>query len=312
MNITTSLKHLFKATIAILIVSLAIVFLLHAFKDISLTALATAAAATPRPHLIFALTATAISFAAMAGVEYIAASTLHKQHLQISAPILVGTVGNALANTIGLPALTLTAWRYKIYTSIGCSLRDISEITMVAFLGIVAGVAGLSIFALVFLPTSEGVAYSHLHIAGYIVLLLFGAILIWMSKSRRAIDFRGKAYRLPPLIVVLPLLFFGLVDISAAVYAAYVLLPGDMAPGFAQFSLYYIMAVVLGIISHAPGGIGVFEATLLTALAGGGRPDVLASLLIYRVIYNLLPFSLACLTLMIRAFRRTSLTAGNG
>jgi phosphatidylglycerol lysyltransferase len=77
----------------------------------------------------------------------------------------------------------------------------------------------------------------------------------------------------------------------------YVLLPADLAPPFDVFAVGCIAAVILGVVSHAPGGIGVFEASMTAILAGRGRPDLLAALLLFRLLYNLLPFALAVLVL---------------
>ncbi|HUG61018.1 MAG TPA: UPF0104 family protein, partial [Methylomirabilota bacterium] len=38
-----------------------------------------------------------------------------------------------------------------------------------------------------------------------------------------------------------------------------------------------------------PGGIGVFEAAIVTGLHATDRPDVAAALIIYRIIYFVLP-----------------------
>ena len=83
------------------------------------------------------------------------------------------------------------------------------------------------------------------------------------------------------------------VEMLAAVAALYVLLPADLAPAPAQFILLMVGATVLGIASHAPGGVGVFEAGVMAALPHGRAADVLVALLVFRAIYNLLPFALA-------------------
>lgn len=57
--------------------------------------------------------------------------------------------------------------------------------------------------------------------------------------------------------------------------------------------------MLLGIVSHAPGGIGVFEASMLTVLPGDQAPRVLVALLLYRMLYNLVPFLIATTTLAI-------------
>ncbi|NVZ79742.1 bifunctional lysylphosphatidylglycerol flippase/synthetase MprF, partial [Pseudomonas gingeri] len=61
----------------------------------------------------------------------------------------------------------------------------------------------------------------------------------------------------------------------------------------------YLLALAAGVLSHVPGGVGVFEAILLAAFANElGAAPLAAALLLYRLIYVLLPLLLACLTLL--------------
>ncbi len=73
----------------------------------------------------------------------------------------------------------------------------------------------------------------------------------------------------------------------------FVLLPGGHNIGFETFLAIYIFAVMLGVASHAPGGLGVFEATILLALSNYPREPVLGALLLYRLCYYLVPFVVA-------------------
>ena len=78
----------------------------------------------------------------------------------------------------------------------------------------------------------------------------------------------------------------------SAAGALYVLLPKSHGLGFMTFSALYSFAAMLGIASHAPGGLGVFEATMIDGVGGSSEP-LLASLLLFRAIYYLIPFVLA-------------------
>jgi glycosyltransferase 2 family protein len=77
----------------------------------------------------------------------------------------------------------------------------------------------------------------------------------------------------------------------------YVLLPGGHGIPFETFIAVYVFAALVGIASHAPGGLGVFEATILVAFAGMPKEPVLGALLLFRLIYYVLPFVLALLLL---------------
>ena len=50
---------------------------------------------------------------------------------------------------------------------------------------------------------------------------------------------------------------------------------------------------MLGIASNAPGGIGVFEATMLKTVPAHSEAALFASLLLFRILYYLVPFFLA-------------------
>ena len=107
----------------------------------------------------------------------------------------------------------------------------------------------------------------------------------------------------------------GAVESAAAIGALYVLLPVDLTPPFSVFAVGCIAAVAMGVVAHAPGGIGVFEASVTALLGGAGRADLLAALLLYRAIYNLIPFALSAVALALIGSQRgksLSSTAGTG
>jgi glycosyltransferase 2 family protein len=80
--------------------------------------------------------------------------------------------------------------------------------------------------------------------------------------------------------------------VCSAAGVLYVLLPQGHGLAFLTFCALYSFACMLGIASNAPGGLGVFEATMLKGV-GGSSEAVLASLLLFRAIYYLVPFILA-------------------
>jgi uncharacterized membrane protein YbhN (UPF0104 family) len=84
---------------------------------------------------------------------------------------------------------------------------------------------------------------------------------------------------------------------ACAVAALWVLVPAGALPAGPWFALLFVSAMLLGIASHSPGGLGVFEATILSAAAPPSRAEVFAALLAYRALYNLLPCALALLAI---------------
>jgi uncharacterized membrane protein YbhN (UPF0104 family) len=69
---------------------------------------------------------------------------------------------------------------------------------------------------------------------------------------------------------------------------------------FASALVTFVVATLLGFLSHAPGSLGVFDAALLVGFPQFAKEELLASMLIFRVLYFVLPFVLAVLVLGIR------------
>ena len=87
-------------------------------------------------------------------------------------------------------------------------------------------------------------------------------------------------------------------DWTLAGAALYVLLPGGHGLGFLTFLAVFLIAQFTGLVSHVPGGIGVVESIMVVLLGPYIAPsDLLGSLVAYRLIYYLLPFGLAVLSI---------------
>jgi uncharacterized protein (TIRG00374 family) len=82
----------------------------------------------------------------------------------------------------------------------------------------------------------------------------------------------------------------------------YLLLPASPPAEFLPFVVIFVLATLLGFLSHTPGALGVFDAAILIALAQYPKEELLATLLVWRAIYYILPFSLALVVMAIREF----------
>jgi phosphatidylglycerol lysyltransferase len=95
-----------------------------------------------------------------------------------------------------------------------------------------------------------------------------------------------------------------MVDIVGASGTLWVLLPAS-GVDFPTFVVIYTAALALGVLSHTPGGIGVFDAVVLYAVGTQGSPSAVAAALVtYRAIYFLLPFAVAAVLLTATELRR--------
>ena len=80
----------------------------------------------------------------------------------------------------------------------------------------------------------------------------------------------------------------------------YMLVPDEPNIGFVMVAVIFVSATLLGFASAAPGGLGVFDAAMLVALWQFDKEELLAGLLLFRLLYYVIPFALSLLILGIR------------
>ncbi len=89
----------------------------------------------------------------------------------------------------------------------------------------------------------------------------------------------------------------GIVDLGFCALAMYMLVPAEPHVGFITVAVIFVAATLLGFASHAPGGLGVFDAAMLVALWQFDKEELLAGLLLFRLLYYIVPFALSLMIL---------------
>lgn len=273
--------------------------------SLSLEQLRAAWAATPSPRIAWSLLGTALSFGCLAAYEWFATARTVPGRVPAREALRVGAMAHAISNTLGFHALTGSAFRYQQYRYLGLGVTDVARLIAVVALCVGAGVVLVSGGALVWLQLettdSNRAIATAVVVTGFALVIATHALRKERPGLRSLVSGHLASGDLGALLVIAAL------EMTAAIGALYVLLPAELLPGVAQFILIFVSAMLLGIVSHAPGGIGVFEATVLAALPAGRSADVLVALLLYRAIYNLLPFLLAAIALALQPLRSATL-----
>jgi uncharacterized membrane protein YbhN (UPF0104 family) len=128
---------------------------------------------------------------------------------------------------------------------------------------------------------------------GFAVLGCVLAYLIWVSIAPRRLEIQGLTLELPGFGLTCGQMVLGVIDLCAAAMALFVLLPHGHGTDFISFVASYVFGCIVGIVSHTPGGLGPFEVTMLKAVTAPTQEGVLASLLLFRAVYYIVPFILA-------------------
>jgi uncharacterized membrane protein YbhN (UPF0104 family) len=128
---------------------------------------------------------------------------------------------------------------------------------------------------------------------GAAALAGLAAYVIWVSLAPRHIGRGSWEVRLPSGQLTLVQILIGIVDLGFCAAAMYVLMPAAPEIDFVTLAVIFVSATLLGFASHSPGGLGVFDAAMLVGLMHFDKEDLLGSLLIFRLLYYIIPFALA-------------------
>jgi len=229
--------------------------------------------------------------------------TVHPARIGITA-----FLAHALGQTVGFAALTGGAVRLRGYRSAGLDLAQVGQVVLMSTLGFVFGAWLLVGAALCLEPGAAALALplqtGTLRLLGVAALLAYAATVVLVGASGRSLRVLGHPLWLPDRRTMLGVTALSVVELILASAAFYVLLPDSAPPGLPGFVGLYLVAVVAGLISTVPAGLGVFEWSLLKLLPQVAPGAVLAAALIYRITYYVLPLLLATLLALAPALRR--------
>ena len=277
-------------------------FFIYRFSgQVHLRDIRAALAATPWSTVALSAGFTGVSFLALSLYDVLAVRRVVPGRVSDRFAAFAGATGFAIANAVGFHVLVGGPIRYRIYAAAGLDVADVGRIVglsvLTFWLGMAAVVGAVLLFDPAGIPLLQFVAPRIDRLAGGAILGALALFVLWLSTGAREITLFGWRLMLPRGGSAILQIAIGAIDIAAAAGALYVLLPADVAPGLAVFTILFITAVVAGSASHAPGGLGVLEATILLGLGAGDRPDVIAALLAFRIIYYVLPMAIAGLAL---------------
>ena len=296
------LRTLFTALFAIAVTVFSLYLLHHLTAEISFADVVADIRNTPVSNLLLAVCATIVSFMAIACYEVLSVRTVAPGRVSTATAAWTGIAGFAISDVAGFHILTGGALRYRIYSQKGLDFPLVSQIVFLSWMSLWLGMAFLIGVALVAQPGGvlflDWMTDDLVRMIGMALLALIGLYFVWGASGKRTWTVRGLSMKIPGTGTSVLQLASGVVDISASAFTLYILLPADVAGSLSGFFVLYISAVILGAISHSPGGLGVFEATILAGLGVAGRSDVLGALVLYRVIYYLLPLIPVALTLL--------------
>jgi phosphatidylglycerol lysyltransferase len=254
----------------------------------------------PRLALALAIGLTVLNYGVLTGYDSIAFAYIRKR---LPRANVMGTafLAYAISNNVSFAMLSGASVRYRFYSRWGVTAEELSRIvfsySVTFWLGLFA-LGGLSLVVMP-LPTSGPVpAATVASVAGWLLMLIPTAYIAATVVRRAPLRLWRFEFALPPPRLAAAQLTISIVDWTLAGAVLYVLLPSDRL-SFIAFMGVFLTSVLLGMASHVPGGLGVFEGLMVLLLEPYlDSSQLLPALVVYRAVYYLLPLAVALLVLV--------------
>jgi len=252
------------------------------------------------PRTLFALALTAGSYLALTFYDVLALRLIGRP-LPWRTAALASFTSYTLSHNLGLSLLTGGSARYRVYVAAGLDGMDVARVIALAGATFWTGVVTVTGVALLSLSGEVAVAGLTLgawqaRLAGMLILVMVAGLFVTARVARPSFSLFGIPMPVPAPSQLGGLISIALLDILCASTALLVLIPGAEPALLPGFVLAWSLATVAAVLTHVPGGIGVFE-TVILAIVPGDRASVLAALIAYRLIYYLSPLGLAVVLL---------------
>ncbi len=284
---------------SLLIIAFAVTTLVRTLKGVDAGVILIALTDLPPHHIALAALCVIGAFCTLTFYDFFALRTIGKKQVPYRIAALSSFTSYTIGHNIGATVFTGGAIRFRIYSDYGLNAIDVAKICFLSGLTFWLGNTFVLGVGMAWHPWAAS-AMDQLP-AAINRLIAFGGIaaivayLVWLSLGdvRRELGQNGWKVTLPSARLTLLQILIGVVDLGFCATAMYLLMPAQPGIDFVSLAVVFILATLLGFASHAPGSIGVFDAAMLVALPEFGREQLLATLVVFRILYFLIPFGTA-------------------
>lgn len=303
------LKRYVWPLVGFIAVGLSVWLLYHELRGLSLDELWESLVAIPHTAWLLSTVATLGAYAALAGYDHLALMHLKKRVGWLFITVTSFTT-YALSHNIGASVLSGSVVRYRAYSTRGLSASEVG--VLVAFCSFTFALGCVLLAGIVFLvePTlaERFVDMLPVQLSSMTGVFLLGFVLLYILGSALRLDpLRIGRFQIeyPRLQIVARQLVIGPVELLAAAAIIYFVLPEAGNPGFLVVLGIFLVSFSAALLSHAAGGLGVLELVFITGLPEMDPAGVLAALLVFRLLYLIIPFVVALFVVL--GFERSQL-----
>jgi glycosyltransferase 2 family protein len=284
---------------SLIIIAFAVTTLVRTLKGIDTGVMLAALADIPSQNIGLAAMCVVGAFCTLTFYDFFALRTIGKKHVPYRIAALSSFTSYTIGHNIGATVFTGGAIRFRIYSDYGLRAVDVAKICFLSGLTFWLGNTFVLGIGMVWHPSAAS-AMDQLpsainRLIAFGVLSAIVSYLVWLGlgDKRRELGQNGWKVKLPSAPLTLVQILIGVLDLGFCAMAMYLLMPAQPGIDFLSLAVVFILATLLGFASHAPGSIGVFDAAMLVALPQFGREQLLATLVVFRILYFMIPFGIA-------------------
>src|SRR6202167_4794175 len=304
--------HKLGVAVSVTVIGIACYVLYHMLRGIDTDEVIEAIKGTEPKSIALAALFVAAGYFTLTFYDLFAVRAIGRPDIPYRVNALAAFTSYSIGHNVGASVFTGGAVRYRIYSAWGLNAIDVAKICFIAGLPFwLRNAAGLG-SGIAFHPEA---ASSVDQLPSWLNRLIAIAIIIGLVAYVVWVWVRPRNVGRGPWTVVLPggpltllQIAIGIVDLGFCALAMYVLVPDEPNLGFVVVAVIFVSATLLGFASHSPGGLGVFDAAMLVGLWQMDREDLLAGMLLFRLLYYIAPFVISVILL---TFREVILGARN-
>lgn len=283
--------------LSVTIIGIAAVILYRLLHNLDIGELGYALAATEYRDVGLAALSVAAGYLTLTLYDLFALRTIGKTDVPYRIAALAGFTSYSVGHNVGASVFTGGAVRYRIYSAWGMTAIDVAKLCFIAGLTFWLGNATVLGLGVAYEPQAAS-AINQLppwlnRSLAVVVLAILAAYVAWVWAKPREIGRSDWTVTLPGGPLTLLQIAIGIVDLGCCAFAMYVLIPDSPYIDFVMLAVVFVSATLLGFASHSPGGLGVFDAAMLVALIQFDKEELLAGLLVFRLLYYIVPFALS-------------------
>jgi glycosyltransferase 2 family protein len=284
---------------SLLIIALAVRTLVHTLKGVDTTVVLTALTDIRPGRIALAALCVVCAFCTLTFYDFFALRTIGKKEVPYRIAALSAFCSYSIGHNLGATVFTGGAIRFRIYSDYALSAIDVAKICFLSGLTFWLGNLAVLGVGMAYHPSAASEMdllppeLNRLIALGCLAGIAIYFVWLMTGKERRQLGQNGWKVVLPSAKSTLLQILIGVVDLGFCATAMYLLVPMQPHIDFMSLAVVFILATLLGFASHAPGSLGVFDAAMLVALPQFGREQLLATLLVFRVLYFVIPFTIA-------------------